>query len=96
MSTSALKSVIKLSVTKHKFQLASTVECHLLMLSLLNSDSTVGVGYGNVVTMSPQYEYDGSPLLVNKTKVYITKQLQHLISQTPSPYIGKTTATRCN
>jgi len=57
---------------------------------------TVGVGYGNVVMMSPQYEYYRSPLLVSKNKVYIAKQLQHLISQTPNPYIGKTTATSCD
>jgi len=38
----------------------------------------VGVGYGNVVTMWPQYKYDRSPLLVSKNKVYIAKLLQHL------------------
>jgi len=28
----------------------------------------VGVGYGSIVTMWPQYEYDRSPLLVSKTR----------------------------
>jgi len=28
----------------------------------------VGVGYGPVVMMSPQYEYDRTPLLVSKTR----------------------------
>jgi len=36
------------------------------------------MGYGSVVTMWPQYEYDRSPLLVSKNKVCITKLLQHL------------------
>jgi len=36
-------------------------------------------GYGNVVTMSPQYEYRSFPFISQQNKVYIAKQLQHRI-----------------
>ena len=40
--------------------------------------SVVGVGYGNVVTMWPQYEYRSFTFISQQKKVYIAKQLQHL------------------
>jgi len=49
------------------------------MAKLLESWVPIGVGYGNVVTMSPQYEYRSFPFISQQNKVYIAKQLQHLI-----------------
>jgi len=40
---------------------------------------SVGVGYGSVVRMSPQYDYRSFTFISQQNKVYIAKQLQHLI-----------------